>query len=446
MTILLVHNRYQRPGGEDQVFEAEGELLRAHGHKVVPYEVHNDAVEGMGRLALVLRTLWNRDTVRAVRALIRTHRPDVVHCHNTFPLISPSVFWACRRAGVPVVLTVHNYRLTCLNAYLFRDGRVCERCFGRFPWAGLRYRCYRDSLAASAVAALTWFLHFRLLRTYHRCVGRFIALTEFGRAKLLALGLPEDRVVVKPNLVAVPDPTADGLGGRASSTADGACAGGGGEERQAGGPRPAAAASAGPRVIFVGRLSSEKGVDVLIRAWRLAEGRLPAGACLTVVGDGPERAALEALAAFSGPQASVPPNLHAPIFFAGRQPREEVLRMLRASSVLVLPSLCYETFGIAAAEAFLCGCPVIVSDHGALAELVEDGRTGFRFPPGDVAALGETLVRALGDPASLSAMGRRARERVLSSDSEPGRNHARLLEIYGSVQGSGKKADAGGSS
>ncbi len=201
MIVLLVHNRYQQPGGEDQVFETERDMLREAGHEVVTYEVHNDAVSGMGRLSLFLRTLWNWETSRRIRELIREHKPDVVHCHNTFPLVSPAVHWTCRKAGVPVVQTLHNFRLTCLNAYLFRDGKVCERCFGRFPWAGLWYRCYRDSLAASCVAALCWFLHFRVLRTYHRAVDGFIVLTEFGRARVLALGLAPEKLHVKPNVI-----------------------------------------------------------------------------------------------------------------------------------------------------------------------------------------------------------------------------------------------------
>ncbi len=427
MTILLVHNRYQQPGGEDQVFEAEHAMLREAGHEVILHEVHNDAVTTMGVLSLALRTLWNPKTSRDIRRLIRTRRPDVVHCHNTFPLISPSLYWACRKEGVPVVQTLHNFRLTCLNAYLFRDGKVCERCFGRFPWAGLRFRCYRDSLSASCVAALCWLLHFRVLRTYHRAVDRFVVLTEFGRAKMLSLGLPTEKLVVKPNVIRKADADGENPGhhrGNATAT------------RNA--PRP--------QVLYVGRLSSEKGVDILIRAWNLAQERLPVGSQLLVVGDGPERPALERLVSTTrqpkgatlGEAGRTDPALPSEppgsVRFLGRQPKERVLELMRACNLFVLPSLCYETFGMALNEAASCECPGVVPDHGALAELVQEGQTGFHFHAGDVDDLAGKLVKALSGPCRLATMGCAAAEAIRNSDAEPGRNVKRLITIYSDLR------------
>ena len=207
MKILVVHNHYRLRGGEDTVFDAECRMLEEGGHTVVRYERTNlDVPRGvLGRVRTALGTVWSRRSYREVRELIRRERPDVMHCHNTFPLISPSVYYAAAAEGVPVVQTLHNYRLACLNGYLFREGHVCERCLGRAPWRGVCLRCYRGSLAASATVAAMLLVH-RALGTWRRKVTRYIALTEFSKAKFIEAGLPADKITVKPNvLVATSD-------------------------------------------------------------------------------------------------------------------------------------------------------------------------------------------------------------------------------------------------
>ena len=258
MTILVAHNRYRVRGGEDSVFESECRMLEEAGHRVLRYEKANEDIPDGGgpfaKLSLALRTIWNRRTVREVRALIRREKPDVVHCHNTFPLISPSIYYAAAREGVPVVQTLHNYRLTCLNGYLFRDGRVCERCLGRTPLRGICRRCYRGSFAQSATLAAMLLVH-RLLGTWRRKVTRYVALTDFARDKFIAAGLPARKISVKPNAFA-PEPMVSSPKSHVSSpTCD---------------LRPATCdASEVGRVVYLGRLSPEKGVDVLLRAWAL---------------------------------------------------------------------------------------------------------------------------------------------------------------------------------
>ncbi len=395
MKVLLVHNRYQRPGGEDQVFESEAALLAGAGAQVLRYEAHNDAVRSMRRLTLALRTLWSVGDCRRVRALLRAERPDVLHCHNTFPLLSPSVYWAAARERVPVVQTLHNYRCTCLNAFLYRDGAVCERCLGRFPWAGLRRACYRGSWSASLVAAFAWWVHWRVLRS-ERQVARFIALTEFGRLKMIEAGLAAERLEVKPNPL-----SAEFAGRRPSGGADGD-------------PPPRS-----PGALYVGRLSDEKGVRVLLEAWTLAVDRMPHDATLTLVGEGPDGPLLERL-------ASATRN----VSLVGWCAREDVLRRVQSAGLLVLPSLCYETFGIAVAEAFACGCPAMVASHGALTSLVEEGRNGFLVAPGDVRAWANRLVEGLGDGVRLARLGRQARLDIEAGDCMPERNAQRLLAIY----------------
>ena len=200
MRILFVHNAYQHRGGEDSVVEAEIALLQSHGHAVETYFRSNEDVAGMSSLALARHTLWSPRTPHDLADLIRRFQPDVIHVHNTFPLISPSLYWAAERARVPVVQTLHNFRLMCLNALFLREGKVCEDCMGHLPWRGVARACYRESRAASAALAGMLTLH-RGLGTYRNKVARYIALNEFCRGKFIEGGLPAERVVVKPNFV-----------------------------------------------------------------------------------------------------------------------------------------------------------------------------------------------------------------------------------------------------
>ena len=249
MRVVLVHNYYQQPGGEDQVFAAEGRLLEARGHHVYRHTVHNDEVSGYNKAALAKATLWNGDSYRELRAIFRRERAEVVHVHNTLPLVSPAVYYAAKAEGVAVVQTLHNYRLLCPAATFLRDGRVCEDCLGRAPWPGVVHACYRDSVAASSVLASMLTYH-RARRTWTEMIDVYVALTEFAREKFVEGGLPEAKIVVKPNF----------LDSHLSTP----------EEPKA-------------YALFVGRLSKEKGLSVLLSAWRTLGARIP----LKIVGDGP---------------------------------------------------------------------------------------------------------------------------------------------------------------
>ncbi len=408
LRVLVVHNRYRVRGGEDGVYETECRLLEEAGHEVVRYEKDNrDIPDRGGRIGLALRTVWNPRTYREVRELIRRGKPDVVHCHNTFPLISPSVYWAAAREGVPVVQTLHNYRLACLNGYLFRDGKVCEKCLGRTPWCGLRRRCYRGSFGGSFALFAMLAVH-RLLGTWRRKVTRYVALTDFAKAKFVEAGLPARKISVKPNAFA-----ADG-GKRAGLPATVVRSGSSAPDRL--------------RVVYVGRLSPEKGVDVLLRAWALLCESWSGGSrpTLTIVGEGSEIEALGSLADEHGLSDSVR--------FAGALPREQALAELSSASLLVFPSLWYETFGLTILEAASQGVPAVVTGIGCHASLVQDGVTGRHVPSGDSAALAAALRELLADPAELRRMGAAARAAFESSDCAPSRNLARLLEVYASAR------------
>lgn len=385
MRVMLLHNTYQHPGGEDQVFAAEGALLEERGHDVERFTISNDLINGMSRTALAASTIWNRDSYRTLRARFRATRPDVAHFHNTFPLLSPSALSAARDEGVPVVQTLHNYRLLCVNALLFRDGHICNDCLGhRVPWQGVAHGCYRGSRLASGAVATMIALH-RARGTWMNDVDVYIALTEFARRTFIAGGLPADRIVVKPNFVH-PDP---GLGDAAGNFA-----------------------------LFVGRLVPEKGIRTLIDAWQHIGVSIP----LRIVGDGPLAPEVAAAAAQC-------PG----ITWLGRHPRAEVLALMRAATLLIFPSTWYEGFGMTVAEALAVGLPVVASRVGGMAALIDDGRTGVHFPPGDAAALADRVRWAIDNPARLAEMRREARAEYLERYTGE-RNYDLLLGIYEGVR------------
>jgi glycosyltransferase involved in cell wall biosynthesis len=381
MKILAVHNRYQRPGGEDQVFVDETALLETRNHRVLRYEVHNDQVKQVNRLTLAKDTVWNTSAYRELGALIRRERPDVVHFHNTLPLVSPAGYYAARAEGVPVIQTLHNYRLLCPVALFFRDGRVCEDCMGKaVPWPGVVHRCYRGSRTASGVIATMLTVH-RALRTWTEMVDVYVALTEFARKKFIEGGLPAEKIVVKPNFVA-PDP------GRGQ--------GGGGY------------------ALFVGRLAPEKGTGTMLAAWN----RLGTRISLKIVGDGPLRdQVVEAAATQSN------------VEWLGHRSVADVHALMGKADMLVFPSQWYETFGRVAAEAFAAGTPVIAANIGAVAELVEHGRTGLKFRTGDPEDLVTQVEWALSHPTELRNMREEVRAEFEAKYTAE-RNYRTLMEIY----------------
>lgn len=381
MTILLCHAFYREPGGEDASFAAEAALLERHGHRVIRFTTDNRDVEKTPRIVVAAAAVWNRSAYRQVRAVIRRERPDVVHCTNTFPTLSPSVYFAARAERVPVVQSVRNFRLWCANAVLLRRNRVCEACLcAPIAWRGVLHGCYRRSRAASFVPAVTAAAH-RAIGTWSRLVDIYIAPSEFVRQKAIEGGLPGERIAVKPNFVH-PDP-----GERAG----------------------------GADAVFVGRLAPEKGLAVLFDAWSRLEGTTR----LIVVGDGPEAPLVRAACA-RDPR----------IVWAGRSEPSEVLSILGRSACLVMPSLSYETFGRAIAEAFSVGTPAIVSALGAMRELVDEGRTGLVFEAGNALQLAAVLTRFFeASPSTRAGMrhaARREYERRFTADE----NHDRLTAIY----------------
>ena len=380
--IVVCHNYYQYAGGEDRVFEEEARLLAAHGHHVVTYTKHNDAVDGMRPWSLAAKTIWNRQSARELGELVRRERADIVHFHNTLPLISPAAYYAARRAGAAVVQTLHNVRLVCPKATFFREGRPCESCLGKIvPLPAIRHACYRDSRAATAAIVAMLTFH-RARGTYREAVDAYVALSEFSRDKLVAGGVPAGKIHLKPNSL-LQDPGL-GLGG-------------------------------GDYFLYVGRLSAEKGVETLLEAWN-RDASLPA---LKIVGDGPLASQVETAA-----------GRDARIEWCGHLPSDEVNRLLGAAIALVLPSVCYEAFPRTIVEAYAVGTPVLASRLGSMQELVDEGRTGWKFTAGDASDLAAKVRHVVATSAAeRAAFGRRARE-VFDARFGSSQNVARLLEIY----------------
>jgi len=382
MRILKLHTHYQQPGGEDGVFGAEVALLRDKGHTVVPLTFHNKQLEDVPLLWRAAVTLWNREAYARVREAIRLHRPDILHVHNTFPLASPAVIHAAKAERVPVVMTLHNYRLLCVNALFFRRGRVCEDCLGRIPWRGVLHGCYRDSRPASAVVAAMLTLH-RALGTWNM-VDRFIALTEFARQKFIEGGFPPEKISVKPNFVH-PDPgPGEGHGGYA---------------------------------LFVGRLSPEKGLGTLLMAWERLGGKVP----LKIVGDGP-----------LAPEVQEAQKRIPGVEWLGRKAPEEVYALMGEASFLVFPSEWYEGFPKVLAEAFAKGLPVLASALGSQGSIVDHGRTGLHFRPGDPEDLAAKVEWLLAHPNELARMRKEARAEYEAKYTAE-ENYRQLMAIYQTV-------------
>ncbi|CAN5360873.1 glycosyltransferase [soil metagenome] len=383
MNILVVHNYYQQPCGEDQVFADEVMMLRARGNAVTVFNVHNDAVASLGKLRLARKTFWNDDSYQQIREIVRREKIEIAHFHNTFPLVSPAAYYAARDGGARVVQTLHNFRLLCPAATLFRDGHVCEECLGRsVPWPSVVHACYRDSRSATAVTAGMLAYH-RAKHTWRDAVDVYIALTEFAKQKFIEGGLPEQKLLVKPNFVD-PDP-GDGAGG-------------------------------GGYVVFIGRLSPEKGISTLLRAWT-EEMRRPTA--LKILGDGPLRAEVSDAAA----------GAHGIIEWLGRRAMPEVYAILGRAEALVFPSLWYEGLPRTIVESFACGTPVIASNLGSMAELVRPGKNGQLFTAGDAAQLAHHGKELLGNSSKLSDLRRGAREeflRIYTGD----RNYPMLMQAY----------------
>lgn len=387
MKILMAHNRYQNRGGEDESFDSESSLLERYGHRVIRYVKHNDSISEDSIFNVAVRTLWSVEDYKSIRTLIQREKPNLLHVQNHFPLISPAIYYAARKETIPIIQTLHNYRLFCLNAYLFRQGHVCEDCLGQaVPLSGIQHKCYRDSRAGSIVVSSSIALH-RLLKTYVRKVDLFIALTEFAKQKYAENGIPRHKIVLKSNFVD-PDPKI-----------------GTGNDNF---------------VLFVGRLSPEKGISTLLRAWQQLGDHIP----LRIIGSGPlESEVREAT------------STHLGIEYLGPRPVQEVQAIMGQAKALIFPSLWYEGMPRVIIEAFAKGTPVISSKLGAMTTMVTHQETGLHFCVGNAEELVKQIHWMLEHPSQWQEMRLLARQKFEVNYNAESSYH-RLIEIYNQAMGS----------
>jgi glycosyltransferase involved in cell wall biosynthesis len=389
MRILVVHNRYRptAPSGENAVVDQESSALSSRGHDVVLYQRHSEDIAGwspMRRASLPGRVLWSEDSRRGVAAAIARFAPDVVHVHNTFPLVTPSVLYACRNASIPVVVTVHNYKLGCASGELFRAGRVCHDCLGGSSLPALAHGCYRGSRASTVPVVIGSWIHTTAWRTM---VTAYVFISGAQRDLLAPVGLPADRSFVKHNFVPPPPPQAD--------------------------------VATESLVAFVGRLDAAKGAPFLMRAWDAFRNHRPRSPLRLVVAGGGDLSATVAHWATGHPTVTV----------AGHVSRPEVSTILARSRAAVVPSQWEETFGMVAVEAMAVGTAPVASAHGAFPELVTHGSDGALFPPTDLDALVAILADVDDNPQRWEKYGRRGRQTYRSRFS-PEVSVDRLLRIY----------------
>lgn len=367
MRILIIHNKYKQFGGEDVAVELESSILVKNKHDVEILYFDNFPIDGYGsRIGSAFRAIYNSSSARKVSKMIRQFKPDIIHIHNLFFIASPSVIYAAHKHKIPVILTLHNYRLICANALLLRNGQICELCTQKkFPFSGIRYKCYRDSAIESALVTSITGIH-KLFKTWQNKIHTYITLNEFSKSKLLysSLHIPPARMITKPNFV--PDP------------------GEGNIQRE-------------NFFLFAGRLVKEKGVHVLARAFSI----MPENKII-IIGDGPEKDLLQE-------QFRSYPN----ISFEGQMEKEMVTEQMKRCKAFICPSIWYEGAPLTIIEAFATGTPVIASRLGSMAESITDGFNGLHFTAGDADDLCAKIRLLVTETANNSMLYRNARQTYL---------------------------------
>jgi len=388
LRILLIHNSYQKKGGEDALFAVEQEMLRAYGHQTVTYIRSNDDIElfnSWRRLRLPVEAVWASESYTDVLRICQTSKPEIAILFNTFPLVSPAVIYACRRAGVPVLQHFQNYRLVCSAGTLFRDGGICQECVDHGLWRGIWHGCYRESRVATAAVAAHLAFH-RAVGTWSKHVNGFLAPSRFILEFAVRAGIERHNIYLKPNCLAIDPGGKDGW-----------------EEY----------------ALYAGRLSPEKGLWTLLKAWC----ELQEPIRLYIAGDGPLRPHLEEFVKHKGLNC---------VKFLGNLSRDDVLNKTRNAKLCIIPTECFEGFPMAVIEALACSAPIVASEIGALRELISEGQTGFFFPVNDCMRLAKLVRRLWHSPGLLLRVSAQARKEYQTKYTGE-QSHRRLMEICDDV-------------
>lgn len=385
INILMAHNYYKVPGGEDTVFHNEVKMLEKNGHKVIKYTRHNDEIKGglFSKLRLGIETIFSFKTYKEVKKLIDENDIDVVHVHNTLPLISPSIYYAARSKKVPVLQTIHNFRLLCPGATFTRDGEICEECISKGLKQSLKYRCYRNSLFQTFIMYTMLKFH-RIIGTYNKI--NYITLTEFNKQKLLNLVRDESKIYVKPNFV---------------------------EKRNQSERRLE------DYFVYIGRLDNIKGINFLVESWKEIDNHIK----LYIIGTGPEEEELKKIIAEN--------NLNN-IILLGLMEREDAFKVIEKSRAIIVPSKWYEGFPMTIAESFSLGVPVVGSKLGNIESIVDDGNNGLLFDKNNKESLKQVISRVFYDKELNISLGKNAYQvfKYKYTDEE---NYKSIENIYSSL-------------
>ncbi len=381
MKILQVHNSYQLAGGEDAVVMLESTLVREFGHELMPYFVNNDKICGLvEKIYTSICIGYSSRSKTRFEQFLKCNKFEIVHVHNFFPVLTPSIYDVCVNYNIPVVQTLHNYRTICPGALLVRDGVVCEKCVTGSPYQSVLHGCYRDSVVGTLAVARMVSYH-RRCNTWNTKINRFIALTDFAKEKFVEAGFDPQKVSVKSNFI--PDPIAPEIKLNERITT----------------------------ALFVGRISQEKGLKTLTSAWSAIDLNL------TIAGEGPLLSELKSTVKVNN------------ILFLGAVNKQNISELMLSAQFLVMPSECYEGFPMVLVEAFAHGLPVLASRLGGMAEIVEDGVTGLHFEVGNAEDLAEKARWMFEHPEDCRRMGEKARQEYLAKYT-PEKNYAMLMEIY----------------
>lgn len=398
--ILLVHNFYQQSGGEDTVLESELQILSKRNESDLLTISNNEIKTFFLHLKVATNSHYSSISRKNISLKLSQRNYDVVHVHNFFPILTPSIYDACIEASVPVVQTLHNFRTICPGALLLRNGKVCEKCITGNPYQAMFYRCYRNSILGSLSVARMVAYH-RKRKTWKDKVNRFIALTDFAKSKFVEAGFPDQKIIVKPNFY---NYSSEVRGQRAENNL----------QNTAGRSQISEVKSLGTEkrkgALFVGRLSPEKGVETMLSAWTSLY--IP----LRIAGDGP---LLDYYCT----------NRPATVNFLGRLSGEQVSHEMKQASFLIMPSQWYEGFPMVLVEAFAHDLPVIASRLGSMAEIVQDGVTGLHFEPGNPEDLADKVRWMDSHPEECRRMGENAYQEYLAKYT-PEKNYKMLIDIY----------------